>query len=151
MNLPLVLLLPVLLASRALAAQAPAAAAGIFERYDRNGDGKVTAIDILRTAAEKALQEKIRLAIDDAVRAATPAPTLVNGGQPFRSRWLFAATWFIDPPGCLLSPSMGAAPGQFAMGCGGSFDVTSEGLKTSSFDVQQKVTAELLRILPLQR
>jgi len=116
-----------------------------------DGDGKVTAIDILRTAAEKALQEKIRLAIDDAVRAATPAPTLVNGGQPFRSRWLFAATWFIDPPGCLLSPSMGAAPGQFAMGCGGSFDVTSEGLKTSSFDVQQKVTAELLRILPLQR
>ena len=116
-------------------------------------DGKVTAIDILRTAAEKALQEKIRLAIDDAVRAATPAPALVNGGQPFRSRWLFAATWFIDPPGCLLTPSdaMGATPGQFGMGCGGTFDVTSEGVKTSSFDVQQKVTAELLRIIPLQR
>jgi hypothetical protein len=118
-----------------------------------DGDGKVTAIDILRTAAEKALQEKIRLAIDDAVRAATPAPALVNGGQPFRSRWLFAATWFIDPPGCLLTPSdaMGATPGQFGMGCGGTFDVTSEGVKTSSFDVQQKVTAELLRIIPLQR
>jgi hypothetical protein len=118
-----------------------------------DGDGRVTAIDILRTATQKTLQEKIRLAIDDAVRAAAPAPTLVNGGQPFRSRWLFAATWFIDPPACLLTPSdaMGAVPGQFAMGCGGSFDVTSDGVKTSSFDVQQKVTAELLRIIPLQR
>jgi hypothetical protein len=118
-----------------------------------DGDGTVTAIDILRTATEKALQEKIRLAIDDAIRSAAPVPALVNGGQPFRSRWLFAATWFIDPPGCLLTPSdaLGAVPGQFAMGCGGTFDVTSEGVKTSSFEVQQKVTAELLRIIPLQR
>lgn len=118
-----------------------------------DGDGRVTAIDILRTVAEKALQEKIRLAIDDAVRAATPAPILVNGGQPFRSRWLFAATWFIDPPGCLLTPSdaMGVTPGQVGVGCGGTFDVTREGVKTSSFDVQQKVTAELLRVIPMQR
>ena len=118
-----------------------------------DSEGRVTAIDVLRNAAEKALQEKIRLAIDDAIRGTGLAPAIINGGQPFRSRWLFAATWFIDPPGCLLSPSdaLGAVPGQLAMGCGGSFDVGSDGVKTSSFDVQQKVTAELLRIIPLQR
>jgi len=116
-----------------------------------DGDGRVTGIDILRKTTERALQEKIRLAIDDAVRAAAPAPALVNNGRPFRSRWLFAATWFIDPPGCLLTPSdaLGAAPGQLGVGCGGSFDVTSEGVKTSSFEVQQKVDAQLLRITPL--
>jgi hypothetical protein len=118
-----------------------------------DSEGRVTAIVVLRNAAEKALQEKIRLAIDDAIRGTGLAPAIINGGQPFRSRWLFAATWFIDPPGCLLSPSdaLGAVPGQLAMGCGGSFDVGSDGVKTSSFDVQQKVTAELLRIIPLQR
>jgi hypothetical protein len=116
-----------------------------------DGAGKVTAVDILRTQFEKQLQEKIRIAIDDAVRAAAPAPSLIAGGQPFRSRWVFASTWFIDPPGCLAMPSdaMGAMPGVPQVGCGGTFDVTSDGMKTSSFEVQQKVTAELLRVTPL--
>jgi hypothetical protein len=116
-----------------------------------DGDGKVTAIDVLHGAAEKALREKIRLAIDDAVRTATPAPESVNGGQPFRSRWLFASTWFIEPPGCLLSPTdaLGAVPAQLGVGCGGSFTITREGVQTSSLDVQTKVTAELLRVTPL--
>ena len=116
-----------------------------------DGDGKITGIDIIRDQFEKQLQEKIRLAIEDAVRQATPAPTMINNGRPFRSRWLFAATWFIDPPACLLMPSdaMGAVPGVAQGSCGGTFDVTSEGIKTSSFEVQQKVSAELLRILPL--
>lgn len=113
-----------------------------------DGTGKVTAVDILRNQFEKQLQEKIRIAIDDAVRAAAPAPSLIAEGKPFRSRWVFASTWFIDPPGCLLMPSdaMGAMPGAPQMSCGGTFDVTSEGVKTSSFEVQQKVTAELLRV-----
>lgn len=116
-----------------------------------DGTGKVTAVDILRNQFEKQLQEKIRIAIDDAVRAAAPAPALIAEGKPFRSRWVFASTWFIDPPGCLLMPSdaMGAMPGAPQMSCGGTFDVTSEGVKTSSFEVQQKVTAELLRVMPL--
>jgi hypothetical protein len=116
-----------------------------------DGDGKVTGIDILRDQYERQLQEKIRFAIEDAVRQASPAPALVNKGKPFRSRWLFAATWFIDPPGCMLMPSdaMGAVPGVGQGMCGGTFDITPDGLKTSSFDVQQKVSAELLRIMPL--
>lgn len=116
-----------------------------------DGEGQITAIHVLRKETERALQEKIRLAIDDAVRTAAPAPALINEGRPFRSRWLFAATWFIDPPGCLLTPSdaFGAAPGQLGVGCGGSFDITGEGVKTSSLDVQQKVSAQLLRITPL--
>ena len=116
-----------------------------------DGEGKVTAVDVLRSQFEKQLQEKIRLAIDDAVRAATTAPALIAGGRPFRSRWLFAATWFIDPPGCLAMPSdaMGATPGVPQMSCGGTFDVTSEGVTTSSFDVRQRVTAELLRVTPV--
>ncbi len=118
-----------------------------------DGDGKVTAIDIIRDQFEKQLQEKIRFAIEDAVRQATPAPSMINNGRPFRSRWLFAATWFIDPPGCMLMPSdaMGAMPGVGQAMCGGTFDVTKDGVKTSSFDVQQKVTAQLLRISPLGR
>jgi hypothetical protein len=113
-----------------------------------DGTGKVTAVDILRTQFEKQLQEKIRIAIDDAVRAAAPAPSLIAEGKPFRSRWVFASTWFIDPPGCLAMPSdaMGAMPGVPQVSCGGTFDVTSEGVKTSSFEVQQKITAELLRV-----
>jgi hypothetical protein len=116
-----------------------------------DGEGKVTAVDVLRSHFEKQLQEKIRLAIDDAVKAAATAPALIAGGKPFRSRWLFAATWFIDPPGCLAMPSdaMGATPGVPQVSCGGTFDVTSEGVATSSFDVRQRVTAELLRVTPL--
>jgi len=118
-----------------------------------DGDGKVTAIDVLRSVYEKQLQEKVRIAIEDAVRHAAPAPALVNGGRPFRSRWLFAAIWFMTPPACLLTPSdaMGAEPGVFQGGCGGAFDITPEGFKGPSFDVQQKVQAQLIRVTPLTR
>ncbi len=117
-----------------------------------DGAGQVTAIDVLRTSFQKQLQEKIRLAIEDAVKKATPAPALVNRGQPFRSKWVFAATWFIDPPGCMFMPSdaMGAMPGTAQGMCGGTFDIGPDGLKTSSFDVQQKVQAMLVRVDPLR-
>ena len=47
------------------------------------------------------------------------------------------------------SDAMGATPGVPQMSCGGTFDVTSEGVTTSSFDVRQRVTAELLRVTPV--
>jgi DNA-binding protein YbaB len=118
-----------------------------------DGDGKVTAIDIVRDAFEKQLQEKIRLAIEDAVHQAQQAPTLVNGGRPFRSRWLFSAIWFMTPPACLLTPSdaLDAEPGVLQGGCGGSFDVGKDGFKGPSFAVQQRARAELIRVTPLSR
>ncbi len=112
--------------------------------HDKNG--QVTAIDVLHREFERALVEKVRLAIDDAVKQATPAPTTLNNGQPFRSRWVLAASWFIDPPGCTFAPSdsMGLEPGDKLLNCGGSFDLG--GSKGSSFDVQQTITAELVRV-----
>lgn len=50
MNLPLIFLLPLLLASRALPAQAPAPP-GVFERFDRDGDGKVTSAELANPQA----------------------------------------------------------------------------------------------------
>jgi hypothetical protein len=118
-----------------------------------DGDGKVTAIDIVRDAFEKQLQEKIRLTIEDAVQHAQQAPTLVNGGRPFRSRWLFSAIWFMTPPACLLTPSdaLNAEPGLLQGACGGSFDIDQDGFKGPSFDVQQRAHAELIRVTPLSR
>ena len=108
--------------------------------------GRVTAVDVLHRQFEKALVEKVRLAIEDAVQQATPAPTLIANGQPFRSRWVLAASWFIDPPVCMLAPSdsMGMDAGGTLPKCGGTFDFG--GSKSSSFDVQQTVTAELVRV-----
>jgi len=112
--------------------------------HDKNG--QVTAIDVLRGHFEKALVEKVRLAIDDAVQQASPAPAAIADGQPFRSRWVLAASWFIDPPACMLAPSdsMGMQHGDTLLNCGGTFDFGSS--RGSSFDVQQSVTAELVRV-----
>lgn len=108
-----------------------------------DGSGHVTAIDVLHAAFEKQLQEKVRIALDTALQTAPPAPTQLANGQPFRSRWVFVATWFIDPPGCMFRPSdsMGALPGEVQVSCGGG--------ETSSFKVQQRVAAELVGVTPL--
>lgn len=115
-----------------------------------DGDGTITAIDVLRGAAERVLEEKVRMAIDDAIHDVTPVPSVVSGGRPFVSRWLLAATWFLEPPGCLLDPAdvMGASGGSTGLRCGGSFDPMNP---KNPLDVQHKVTAELLHMRPLGR
>ena len=117
-----------------------------------DGAGAITAIDVLRTSFQKQLVEKMRMAITDAVEQATPAPALVNHGKPFKSTWLLVATWFIDPPMPMLTPSdaMEAIPGVLQGSVGGTFEITDDGIKTSSFEVQQKVDAQLLRVSPIR-
>ncbi len=129
--------------------------AGLSVRYAFEVDvhhdaaGAVTAIDVLRGATEKALVEKVRLAVEDAVAHAARAPLTIAGGQPFRSRWVLVASWFIDPPACMLLPtdSLGVEPGEYIPVCGGSFDF--DGNAATSFDVQHTVVAELVRVQAL--
>jgi hypothetical protein len=108
-----------------------------------DGGGRLTAIDIGDSAFERQLQEKIRIAIEDALHEAPPPPPQLANGQPFRSRWVFVATWFVDPPGCMLRPSdlMGAVPGETQLVCGMT--------ETSSWNVQQRVAAELVGVTRL--
>jgi hypothetical protein len=117
-------------------------------------DGAVTAIDVLRTDFERVLVEKVRVAVEQAVHDAPPVPPRVAQGGPFRSHWLFVATWYIDPPRPRRTSSNsrfasdGGAP---ALMFGGTFDVGPAGLQTSSLDVKLKTSAELLEVVPLRR
>lgn len=119
-----------------------------------DGFGAVTAIDVMRTEFEKTLVEKVRIAVERAVADAPPVPPRVAHGGPFRSHWLFVATWFIDPPMPHLSSSSsmfsseGGAP---ALIWGSTFDVGPDGVKTQNLDVQLKTSAELLEVVPIRR
>ncbi len=116
-------------------------------------DGAVTTIDVLRTEFEKGLVEQVRLAVSRAVADAPPVPPRVANGGPFRSRWLFVATWYIDPPRPRLtsSNSLFAEDGAPALMFGATFDVGNDGLAVQNLDVKLKTTAELLEVTPLKR
>ncbi len=118
-------------------------------------DGAVTAIDIARSEFERALVEKVRIAVERAVADQPPVPPRVANGGPFRSHWLFVATWFLDPP----RPHMSSSNSMFTdqrgapmMMFGSTFDVRPDGrLTTQDFDVHLKTSAELLEVVPLRR
>lgn len=116
------------------------------------GDGAVTAVDVMRTQFERGLVDKVRQAVEQAVAQAPPVPPRVAGGGPFRSRWLFVATWFIDPPRPRFSSSNSLFAGEDgapALLFGGTFDVGPDGVTTQDFDVHLKTSAELLDVTPL--
>lgn len=122
--------------------------------------GHVTAVDVLRPEFEQALRERVRAAVVAGIREAGDVAARVADGRPFRSRWVFAATWFIDPPMLSFAQSsslfaQGPAAANGSAGVPpllfrGKFDVGEDGaLKTSSYDVQLKTSAELLYVEPL--
>ena len=115
-------------------------------------DGAITAIDVLRTEFERALVEKVRLAVQRAVQAAPPVPAQVAHGRPFLSRWLLVATWYLDPPRPHFASSNSlftddGTPPPFMIS--GTFDVAQAGISSSSVDVKMKSSAELLLVTPL--
>ena len=116
-------------------------------------DGAITAIDVLRNEYERSLVEKVRMAVEGALLDVDAVPDRVARGLPFRSRWLFVATWYLDPPRPRLTSSNSmftSDDGAPALMLGGTFDVTKEGVKSSSLDVKMKTTAELLDVTPLR-
>jgi len=117
-------------------------------------DGAVTAIDVGRAAFERTLVEKVRVAVERAVAELPPPPPRVAGGGPFRSHWLFIATWYLDPPRPHLSSSssmFSGENGQPSLLFGSTFDVGADGLTTQDVNVHLKTSAELLEVTPLRR
>jgi hypothetical protein len=140
--------------------------AGLSVRYAFEVDvhhdsaGAITAIHVLRSNFERALTEKLRMAIEAGFADAGGMPLRVAGGGPFRSRWLFVATWFIDPPVARFAgsnslfaqgPSPTGAAATPPLMFGSTFDVGADGtLKTQSYDVQMKTHGELLEVTSLR-